>query len=336
MVDGGVMRNARIAPLVAGAMLAVLALAGAAQARSTSASDYSMVHLTKGKHKGEVVLQARVHMDRAVGRTCPVRVRIAGPTRRIVVIRGAHRTRAYERARDVLDLRGHMTRPQVRKVFGKRPAGKPARVTIVVGSRTDQCFAPGLRSAAGPAARSGPSSTTITLRPANFAAQVPGRAVFAPNGNSQVWLDVVWGIDPNEGFLTLVPFVQSLAVPDGTVRGCQPSDGPQIFKGVNPFPLAVPRGPSPAPPTGWVQTDGTFRMIGASYWSGSGSESAECWPSSTVIGTFSAVPNAQGNFPGSTTVTATWNAGNYPQSGTVSYPLQAQSSCSTFGPRRCS
>lgn len=322
--------------IFAGVALVVLALAGAAQARSTSASDYSMVHLTKGKHKGEVVLQARVHMDRAVGRNCPVRVRVAGPTRRVAEIRGVHRTRAHERARDVLDIRVHMTRPQVRTVFGARPAGKPARVTIVVGSHADQCFAPGLRSATEPTARSGPSSTTITLRPANFAAPLPSRAVFGPNGNWNVGIDVVWGVDWNlDG--ALVPYVQSLELAPGAVPGC-PTEGDSVFfVVVNPRAGGPPpMGPGPAPPTGRVQTDGTFAMTGEGFYGEGQYSDPLCWPSSTVTGTFSAVPNAQGQFPSGATVTATWStAGSNPQSGTVSYPLQAQSSCSTFGPRRC-
>lgn len=331
--DGGVIRKAQIPLMVVGAMLVALALAGVAQARSTSASGYSLVHLTGTKHKGEMVLTVRVHMDREVGRTCPVRVRVAGPTRRVAVIRGSHRTRAYERTRGVLDLRTHLTRSQVRKVFGKRPSGKVARVTIVVGSRTDQCFAPGLRSAT-PTARSGPSATTITLRPTDLRAPLPSRAVFAPNFSGQAWLDVMWGWDLNTG--DIVPYVESLAVPAGTVAGCASASVPNIFNVVVPrrgMPMPPPWGPGPAPPSGLVQTDGAFAMDGESFWGGN----AECWPGSTVTGSFSAVPNASGAFPGNTTVTATWaTEGSNPQTGTVTYRLQVQSTCSFFGPRRCS
>lgn len=56
----------------------------------------------------------------------------------------------------------------------------------------------------------------------------------------------------------------------------------------------------------------------------------------TLTGTFSQVPNANGQFPNGTTVTATWaTAGGNPQTGTVSYPLQFQRTCASMGPERC-
>jgi len=267
-----------------------------------------------------------LHTDRPVNGSCPLTLRVEGPTGEAATVQGRHDIQPHEHTQRTLAIRAHLLRDEARSLFGTPPALGPAKVTVTL-EGSDTCRAPMVQASGLALAPS--ATTTFSISLTSRTQPVPKSAFFAfdVTDTSQV-LDVYWGLGEAGG---LVPFVAMLIVPGGSVDGCPATDGMQGFRVFNPLQgpavTSVQYLPIPAPSSGVVQVDGTFAMT---------ANPDPCWGQATVTGRFSATPNAQGVFPAGTTVSATWTTGgDPPQTGSIEYPLLHQNACVTVGPQRC-